>query len=224
MSINSQTALVAGASRGIGLALTRHLLSHSDVKKVYASYRQENTAEGLLAINDRRLKTVKVDIADTDSLMALSEELQVRRHKPDLVINCAGILHEGELQPEKSLGQCREESLSRLFLVNSIGPLMLAKSVLPSMPRNRGCHFAVLSAMVGSIGDNRLGGWYGGGCIAGTCGASSLPNTPLQPPRRWLAQPAEWQPSGHCAQRPGPAGWPTENAAGRYDPAVPVIC
>lgn len=49
----------------------------------------------------------------------------------------------------------------RQFMVNSIGPLLLAKSVIPLMPKSRISHFAVLSAMVGSITDNRLGGWYG---------------------------------------------------------------
>lgn len=160
-SINCQTALVVGASRGIGLALTQHLLAGSTVESVIATYRQEDTAEGLLALNDRRLELLQVDITNADSLKALSGKLQARQHRPDLVINCAGILHEGDLMPEKSLGQCQEESLSRLFLVNSIGPLMLAKAVLPAMPRDRACHFAVLSAMVGSISDNRLGGWYG---------------------------------------------------------------
>lgn len=161
MSISSQAALIVGASRGIGLALTQQMLTDSATKKICATYRQEDTAEDLLAINDRRLKVVQVDITSATSLKALSGELQALQYRPDVVINCAGILHEGDLQPEKSLGQCREESLSRLFLVNSIGPLMLAKSMLPLMPRNRRCHFAVLSAMVGSIGDNRLGGWYG---------------------------------------------------------------
>ena len=160
-SIDSHTALVVGASRGIGLALTRQLLAGSAVEKVCATYRQEDTAHDLLAIDDRRVELLQVDISSADSLNALSGELRARQHKPDLVINCAGILHEGDLQPEKSLSQCREETLARSFLVNSIGPLMLAKSVLPSMPRDRRCHFAVLSAMVGSIGDNRLGGWYG---------------------------------------------------------------
>ena len=160
-SIDSHTALVVGANRGIGLALTRQLLAESAVEKECATYRQEDAAHDLLAIDDRRVELLQVDITSADSLKALSGELRARGHQPDLVINCAGILHEGDLKPEKSLSQCREETLARSFLVNSIGPLMLAKSVSPSTPRDRRCHLAVLSAMVGRIGDNRLGGWYG---------------------------------------------------------------
>ena len=154
-------ALVAGASRGIGLALVRKLLSSRDTRRVYASYRQASTSQDLLAINDSRLVTVSVDITDPSELKALADTLRSNGDQPDLVINAAGILHEQGIRPEKALGQCRQESLSRLFMVNSIGPLLLAKSIIPLMPKTGKSHFAVLSAMVGSITDNRLGGWYG---------------------------------------------------------------
>ena len=71
------------------------------------------------------------------------------------------MLHDDSIQPEKSLTQCDASSLKRLFEVNSIGPLMVAGALLPLHKRNRRFTFAALSAMVGSIEDNRLGGWYG---------------------------------------------------------------
>ncbi len=159
--INSEVALVVGASRGIGLALTRQLLQQQGIKQVYATYRQAQTAEGLFDINDDRVHTISADITRPDDLQGLADRIKSNGHHPDFVINSAGILHEADLQPEKALGQCRQDTLLRMFSVNSIGPLMLAKAVIPLMPKKRAGHFAVLSAMVGSISDNRLGGWYG---------------------------------------------------------------
>lgn len=159
--IDSHTAVVVGASRGIGLALIRQLLNEPGIRRLYATYRQRDTAGGLLSINDERLQTLRVDITSAEDLQGLAGSIRSNRHQPDIVINSAGILHENTLQPEKSLGQCSQDTLSRLFQVNSIGPLMLARAVLPLMQKNCAGHFAVLSAMVGSIGDNRLGGWYG---------------------------------------------------------------
>lgn len=159
--INSGAALVMGASRGIGLAITKHLLQDRDLRRIYATYRQTETAAGLLQIEDPRLLTIKADITIPADMQGLAKNIEANRDHPDLVINSSGILHDEKLQPEKSLRQCAQDSLMRLFLVNSIGPLMLARAVIPLMPKSQPAHFAVLSAMVGSIGDNRLGGWYG---------------------------------------------------------------
>lgn len=159
--INSRIALVVGASRGIGLAITQQLLQEQGIERVYASYRHSDTAAGLLEIDDKRLQTIRADVTRPADLQGVAAGIRANGDHPDFVINTAGILHEHDLQPEKSLNQCQQDALLRLFLVNSIGPLMLAKAVIPLMPRNRPGHFAVLSAMVGSIADNRLGGWYG---------------------------------------------------------------
>ena len=78
-----------------------------------------------------------------------------------LTIHAAGILHEASIVPEKSLYECNADALLRLFAINSIGPLMVAKEVLARQSRMLPFRFVALSAMVGSISDNRLGGWYG---------------------------------------------------------------
>jgi NAD(P)-dependent dehydrogenase (short-subunit alcohol dehydrogenase family) len=70
------------------------------------------------------------------------------------------VLHDEELAPEKRLAQVRRRSLERSFAVNAFAPLLLAQVLEPLLPRRQPFHFASLSARVGSIGDNRLGGWY----------------------------------------------------------------
>lgn len=79
----------------------------------------------------------------------------------DLVFVATGLLHEGGRGPEKAMRDIDAEWLARNFLVNAIGPALVAKHFLPLTPRDRRAVFAALSARVGSISDNSLGGWYG---------------------------------------------------------------
>ena len=160
MTSEPTTAVVVGASRGIGLAITKALLGYTQVKHVFASYRQPVSATELLALTDERLHRVQLDVTETTGIQQLVQLIKQDNCSPDFVIHCAGILHEKGIQPEKALSQCDADTLKRVFEVNSIGPLMLARALIPLMPRSRTAHFTVLSAMVGSIGDNRLGGWY----------------------------------------------------------------
>jgi NAD(P)-dependent dehydrogenase (short-subunit alcohol dehydrogenase family) len=78
-----------------------------------------------------------------------------------LAFDATGLLHEEGARPEKSWGELDAERLRHAFAVNAIGPALLMKHVLPLLPRAGKSVFATLSARVGSIGDNRLRGWYG---------------------------------------------------------------
>jgi len=78
----------------------------------------------------------------------------------DLVIVANGILHDGELMPEKSLRDLSQEKFQHVFEVNTITPALIAKHFLPKLNKQQTSIFAALSARVGSISDNRLGGWY----------------------------------------------------------------
>jgi NAD(P)-dependent dehydrogenase (short-subunit alcohol dehydrogenase family) len=77
-----------------------------------------------------------------------------------VVINTAGVLHGPDLQPEKRLSQLTQANLATSFGLNAFGPILLAQAIESHLPRDQPFHFASLSARVGSIGDNSLGGWY----------------------------------------------------------------
>jgi NAD(P)-dependent dehydrogenase (short-subunit alcohol dehydrogenase family) len=160
-------ALIIGASRGIGLAFVEQLLAGNDYDQVFATHRHPQAP--LLALTavpnpDPRLTCLPLDLTDEANIVELFKHLQTQLHpqtRLTLVINCVGWLHTESLQPEKSLRHLNVAQLERYFLVNSIGPALLAKHLLPLMKHPQPSVFATISAKVGSIGDNASGGWYG---------------------------------------------------------------
>ena len=157
-------ALVIGASRGIGLGFVKQLLLNQAIVKIFATYRSRESATELLALaekNSDRLKCIAVDITKEDQIAESFNQISTEVKKLHLVINCVGILHEGKLQPEKSLRQIEPDNLIRYFQVNSIGGILWAKHLMPLFRHSESSIFANISAKIGSIGDNRLGGWYG---------------------------------------------------------------
>jgi NAD(P)-dependent dehydrogenase (short-subunit alcohol dehydrogenase family) len=153
--------LVIGASGGIGLALTMQLLGHPGVAHVTAAARHADSSTALLALAEAhpaRLTVTNADITNSASLQALAASLVTP--SLHLVINATGLLHGSELAPEKTLSAVTEVNLQQVFAVNAFGPILLAQAMLPLMRHNTSAVFASLSARVGSISDNRLGGWY----------------------------------------------------------------
>ncbi len=137
----SEVAVVIGARGGIGAAL------------------RDALAERLGDANVVALGRPDLDVAEEASIARAAAALPAQRVR--LVVVASGLLHGPGFQPEKSLRALDPEALARSFLVNAIGPALLMKHLLPRMPRQGRAVFAALSARVGSIGDNRLGGWYG---------------------------------------------------------------
>jgi len=166
-TLNGKTAdnrLVIGGNRGIGLALVQAQLGRPDISRVIATHRPTADLARLVQLKSQhgeKLILQELDVTSESSLRSFSHFLSMKPRGIDLAIHVAGILHDGDISPEKSLAQCNSAHLMRLFEVNSIGPLMVAGTLLPAQNRNQRFTFAALSAMVGSIGDNRLGGWYG---------------------------------------------------------------
>lgn len=103
--------------------------------------------------------TEAIDICDARSVERAANTLE-QDEKLDLVIVATGILHRGDaVRPEKAMGDIDSDAMTELFTVNAIGPAIVARAFLPRMRRGSKAVFAALSARVGSIADNRLGGW-----------------------------------------------------------------
>ncbi len=106
-----------------------------------------------------RRSTPPLDITDEGTIEAAA--VRIGRDGPvHLLIDATGVLHDDGMRPEKTLDAVTPAALARAFAVNAAGPLLLAKHFHRLLPRRGKSVFATLSARVGSIGDNRLGGWY----------------------------------------------------------------
>ncbi|MEO0012614.1 MAG: hypothetical protein RLZZ535_1003 [Cyanobacteriota bacterium] len=162
--INQANALVVGASQGIGLGFVRSLLQQGNIQQIFATYRNPDTAEQLLDLASQSgdcLKCLQVDITAESQIAAAVKQIQESVKQLHLAIYCVGVLHDQNLTPEKSLKQIKAENLIYSFQVNSIGAVLLAKHLMPLFNKTERSIFASISAKVGSISDNRLGGWYG---------------------------------------------------------------
>lgn len=144
---------VIGASGAIGGAFVEALLARADVARVYAFSRAGTGGA------HAKLVHLPIDITQEASIAAAAEA--VSGETLDMVLVATGLLHAEGIMPEKALRELEAENLATLFAVNSIGPALVMRYFLPLLPRGRRAVFAALSARVGSISDNRLGGWYG---------------------------------------------------------------
>lgn len=145
-------AAVVGASGGVGGALVT-ALAQADFNTVHALSRRPGVAA-------HGVVPEAIDLLVEDTIAAAAKALEGGAPLR-LVIAAAGVLHDGALQPEKAMRALDAAQLARGFAVNTIGPALVAKHFIPLLPRAGKSVFAVLSARVGSIEDNRLGGWYG---------------------------------------------------------------
>ena len=145
----SGLALVVGPG-GIGSAVAAELSQSCPQLKVLTAGRHGPPASSL-----------QLDLDNDSDLEQLSTSLGAEGLPLRLVFNCSGRLHGPGLQPEKRLQQVDRSGLEQQFGINAMAPILLAKAIEPLLQRDQPFHFASLSARVGSIGDNRTGGWYG---------------------------------------------------------------
>jgi NAD(P)-dependent dehydrogenase (short-subunit alcohol dehydrogenase family) len=159
-----KNALIVGASQGIGFGFVNTLLNNSAYKRIYGTYRQESSGSSLRELTHQypeQISSLKLDVTDENQIISAVQKITSQGDKLHLVINCVGILHEANLQPEKSLRHINSVNLLHYFEVNSIASVLLAKHLKPLLKHQDQSIFAAISAKVGSIADNRLGGWYG---------------------------------------------------------------
>lgn len=137
-------AIVIGATGGIGNALMHAL-------------RQSGRYDDVIGLS--RSGTPPLELTSEASIKA-SAAFVAEQGTPRLIVDATGVLQAGSLKAEKSWRELDAEQMAQAFAVNAIGPALLMKHFLPLLPRDGNAVFATLSARVGSIGDNRLGGWY----------------------------------------------------------------
>jgi NAD(P)-dependent dehydrogenase (short-subunit alcohol dehydrogenase family) len=157
-------AFIQGASRGLGLALVDELLKLPELRGVVATSRHATSSAELRTrgeLHPDRLTVLDVDVTDEATIAAAAERVGDRFDRLHLLMNVAGLLHEGDaMQPEKKIEQADPESFARAFAVHATGPMLVVKHLLPFLRHDERAVIANLSARVGSIADNRLGGWY----------------------------------------------------------------
>lgn len=141
----TRTAVIVGASGGIGQAFTAALMADARFARVHPFSRQDADPN------------LRLDPADADSLSACLVTIEGPIHR---LIITTGMLHDSLQSPEKSWRALDADALTRSFAINSIMPIMAIKAFLPLIPKTERAEIAVLSARVGSISDNRTGGWH----------------------------------------------------------------
>ena len=139
------TAVVIGGTGGIGAAMMAALEQSGTFTEVIGFSRRSDPA---------------IDLLDEQSIISAANAVKARQTDLRLVFDATGFLHGNGFGPEKSLASITPEHMARAFAVNAMGPALLMKHFLPLLPRHGKSVFATLSAKVGSIGDNALGGWY----------------------------------------------------------------
>ena len=160
MSDSAQFALIQGASGGVGRALVERALSSGRFERLFVTSR---SATSLMDWGDERVTPIELDLSSDESISAAAERVIASCPHLNLLITTAGLLHDEArgISPEKRLSQLKRSSLEALFEVNCYGPFLWYQALMPLLRHRAPLKLATLSARVGSISDNRLGGWYG---------------------------------------------------------------
>ena len=144
--------LIAGASGGIGKEFTKLYCDDPNVEKVIALSRKMNN------IDNPKIQSIEVDYSREETFDNLNDVLQLE--SISTIIIATGILHTDQIKPEKSIAGLDLVTLQKVFQVNVFGPTLLVKKLLPLIKKSKDVKIVFLSARVGSISDNSLGGWH----------------------------------------------------------------
>lgn len=165
---DSNAALVLGASGGLAQAIIAELSADPEIETVIAVSRKPAPAPGSASVPDpaanaasttNALMWIETEYAEP-AMAAVVEQLQPFAGRITRVVICHGILHSDTLWPEKRLEDINADSLQTVFQANTVVPVLWLKLLHRVLKGKQRCVVAALSARVGSIGDNHLGGWY----------------------------------------------------------------
>jgi NAD(P)-dependent dehydrogenase (short-subunit alcohol dehydrogenase family) len=143
-----QNIAIVGATGGIGRALVE--LYRAQGAQVWALSRQA-------PMQDQDSQCLMLDLCEPESIKHAVSQLPARL---DAVVVATGFLHDQTTQPEKAIRMMRAEHFHKAFAINTIGPSLVLQHVVAHLGRNSHAKLAALTARVGSISDNRLGGWH----------------------------------------------------------------
>ena len=163
--INTKNYLIIGGTGGIGQAMIEQLLSSSSKQQesqvnIFATYHRS-----VPEIEGDNLQWLSMDVGSEESIKQAVEAIKQQANHIDWVVNCVGLLHTETAQPEKALRQVETDFFLQNMQINALAGLLIAKHIRPLLAKAERSHdkpviFATISARVGSISDNQLGGWY----------------------------------------------------------------
>lgn len=144
---------IIGSSGALGGAFVDYFAALDSTETIYALSRSETPSDA------SNITPMSLDFEDELSIKKCASKIK-DNGGVDLVVVATGMLHEGETMPEKSFKHLTVSAMKRLYYINTIGPALIAKHFLPLLPKDAPSAMAFLSARVGSISDNHMGGWH----------------------------------------------------------------
>ena len=152
-------ALVLGASGGLGSAMVSEFLNDPEIDKVFAVSSKKNPVGSNEGQNQSKLVWLQAEYSETQMADAVSQ-LMAHAGTFSRVCVCHGLLHSDKLWPEKRLEDITSEALQEIFHSNTVVPALWLKLLFKILKGQTPCIVATMSARVGSLSDNNLGGWY----------------------------------------------------------------
>ena len=143
---------VIGSSGAIGSAFVNHYINDLSVNSIFSFSRSS------IGIDNNKVKHFSIDIENESSIQNAAKSVEEINF--DEVIIASGLLHTNEFGPEKSIKDLKADNILKVLNVNTVGPAIIGKYFLPLLNKDNKSVMAFLSARVGSISENKLGGWY----------------------------------------------------------------
>jgi len=150
---NDLNIAIIGASGGIGNALISTIENTNNVRNIIHIARS-NPKKNI------KSNYLHLDLLEEKTIIDCSNEISATYKDLDIIINASGFLHDEDYKPEKSYKMIDAKYLEKSFKINTFGPFLIAKHFIPLLRKDRKSIFSCISARVGSIEDNQLGGWH----------------------------------------------------------------